>query len=473
MDPKALAMKMQEEMALKPNLARSGKKPAHDMQLHTFTNWINLQLEKVGEKVTGELGQELKNGSLLCQMLEVCSAKKMGKYTKTPKMTANEIDNLSTAFAFLDQEKIKLVNIAAPDIQSANTKLVLGLIWTIIYHYQVAPAFKEALAQKKSAKEALLEWVREKVHSIDKSIPVTNFTSDMQDGRVISYLTNAVAGRPWVITRVEDQVPANALENLNVGMKAAKKFLDVPLLIQPEDIIDYADEQSVMTYLSYFKKAKRGTPTVDPEEERLAREAALKAAQDSKTAEELAKAKQAEFDAAALKAADAARKLAAEKAQAEKDRIAKEDTDKAAKEFAARKAKEAEDARLLAVEQASKTTVPPEKRAPNWREYSGVDLGGRCKIRVYFSTTTSSQMIRKNTEKLKSVLEGLKVHLRPDFEPMIPVDMDMKPELRDAIFKKADCKVTPLLFVDDEFIGNFDKLMDLHENGLLAPLLQY
>ena len=46
----------------------------------------------------------------------------------------------------------------------------------------------------------------------------------------------------------------------------------------------------------------------------------------------------------------------------------------------------------------------------------GADLGGRCKIRVYFSTTTGNQIIRKNAQALQLLLEREKVHLRPDFE---------------------------------------------------------
>jgi len=40
------------------------------------------------------------------------------------------------------------------------------------------------------------------------------------------------------------------------------------------------------------------------------------------------------------------------------------------------------------------STLPPWERAADWRVYEGDDLGGRCKIRVYFSTTTSSQVVR-------------------------------------------------------------------------------
>lgn len=50
------------------------------------------------------------------------------------------------------------------DIVSGNLKLILGLIWTLILHYQISMGFginddggrKDGL----SAKQALLEWLR-------------------------------------------------------------------------------------------------------------------------------------------------------------------------------------------------------------------------------------------------------------------------------------------------------------------------
>jgi len=42
--------------------------------------------------------------------------------------------------------QIKLVNIRAEDIVDGNPKLTLGLIWTIILHFQVGPLIFSPLA---------------------------------------------------------------------------------------------------------------------------------------------------------------------------------------------------------------------------------------------------------------------------------------------------------------------------------------
>ena len=53
--------------------------------------------------------------------------------------------------------------------------------------------------------------------------------------------------------------------------------------------------------------------------------------------------------------------------------------------------------------------VPPGERAADWRVYEGIDLGGRCQIKVFYSTTTHDALIRKHTEALGTLLEALQV----------------------------------------------------------------
>lgn len=54
-------------------------------------------------------------------------------------MRFHAIQNVETALRFLRYKEIKLVNIRGEDIVDGNPKLTLGLIWTIILHFQVRP----------------------------------------------------------------------------------------------------------------------------------------------------------------------------------------------------------------------------------------------------------------------------------------------------------------------------------------------
>ena len=55
-------------------------------------------------------------------------------------MRFHAIQNVETALRFLRYKEIKLVNIRGEDIVDGNPKLTLGLIWTIILHFQVRAA---------------------------------------------------------------------------------------------------------------------------------------------------------------------------------------------------------------------------------------------------------------------------------------------------------------------------------------------
>ena len=54
------------------------------------------------------------------------------------KMRFHKLQNVRNALEFLQKErKIKLVNIRPDEIVDGNPKLILGLTWTLILHFQV------------------------------------------------------------------------------------------------------------------------------------------------------------------------------------------------------------------------------------------------------------------------------------------------------------------------------------------------
>jgi len=97
-------------------------------------------------------------------------------------------------------------------------------------------------------------------------------------------------------------------------------------------------------------------------------------------------------------------------------------------------------------------------------------LGGEGKIRVFYSTTSSSQKSRDDRRALETLLQAKKIHLRGDFEPWHAIDIFDR-EDRELIFRRAKTKTLPIVFIDDEYIGDYDKLVELEEAGKLDPLL--
>ena len=65
-------------------------------------------------------------------------------------MRFHQLQNVGTALDFLQKErKIKLVNIRNEEIVDGNPKLILGLVWTLILHFQVGkpPSYTAVLGR--------------------------------------------------------------------------------------------------------------------------------------------------------------------------------------------------------------------------------------------------------------------------------------------------------------------------------------
>lgn len=231
------------------------------IQKKTFTRWCNEHL-KVQGVLIDDLNAGLSDGVKLITLVEVLSQKKVGRYNKKPRVHAQRMENVDQALRFISKtEKIRVVNIGSGDIVDGNLKLILGLIWTLILHYQISIGFGivDGSGQKKggpTAKQALVNYIGEKLG--DKT---PNLTSDWNDGILVAKLVDSIA--PGLCPECDTMEPQNALENATHAMRMADEWLGIPQLLLPEDMVNpHVDELSMMTYLSQFPEAelKPGAP---------------------------------------------------------------------------------------------------------------------------------------------------------------------------------------------------------------------
>merc|ERR1711988_956700 len=103
--------------------------------------------------------------------------------------------------------------------------------------------------------------------------------------------------------------------------------------------------------------------------------------------------------------------------------------------------------------QKALSLAPPAVRRPDWRTYSGVSLGGRRKIVVYYRHKSSDVFEESNVKAFASLLKAKGVTTREDFEPFVAIDLGMSVGLQNSIFAKAGSDITPVLFIDDEYTG--------------------
>jgi len=240
----------------------AGDAPWKLIQKNCFTRWANEHLKTVNKHIAN-LETDLSDGLRLIALVEVLSGKRFRKYNKRPKFRNQKLENVTIALKFLENDEgIKIVNIDSSDIVDSKLKLILGLIWTLILHYSISmPTWEDDEGRKpqpdQTPKQRMLSWVQSKV----SDRPVTNFTTDWNDGRALGALVDGIA--PGLCPDWDSWVPENSLPNCTEAMDAAEKWLDVPQLIKPAEMCNpNVDELSVMTYLSQFPNArlKQGAP---------------------------------------------------------------------------------------------------------------------------------------------------------------------------------------------------------------------
>jgi len=210
------------------------------VQKKTFTRWCNTYLLERRIKIE-DLSTDLGDGKALINLLEQISSKVVAPtYNKNPKIRVQKIENANFSLEFLKNEGIKLVGVGGGDIVDGNLKLILGLIWTIILRYQIQ------VAEGNSARAELLEWVRQRIPEYN----INNFAGDWASGRAICALTEAV--QPGQMNLPHD-FTNDPIRNAHLGMTKAEQNMNIPMILDAEDMANAPDELANMTYISYFR----------------------------------------------------------------------------------------------------------------------------------------------------------------------------------------------------------------------------
>ncbi|XP_038626613.1 dystonin isoform X5 [Tachyglossus aculeatus] len=246
------------------------------VQKKTFTKWINQHLMKVRKRVN-DLYEDLRDGHNLISLLEVLSGDTLPRerdFLKTLRLVSSteaceyeqhedvededkgprekgrmrfhRLQNVQIALDYLKKRQVKLVNIRNDDITDGNPKLTLGLIWTIILHFQISDIHVTGESEDMSAKERLLLWTQQTTEGY-AGVRCENFTTCWRDGKLFNAIIHKY--RPDLIDMSTVAVQSN-LANLEHAFYVAEK-IGVTRLLDPEDVdVSSPDEKSVITYVS-------------------------------------------------------------------------------------------------------------------------------------------------------------------------------------------------------------------------------
>mmetsp|Transcript_14405 Transcript_14405/g.20205 ORF Transcript_14405/g.20205 Transcript_14405/m.20205 type:complete len:448 (+) Transcript_14405:55-1398(+) len=413
-----------------------------DIQENTFTRWTNDELKLRGLHINS-LKDDLKDGLMLINLMEIISGKSLGKYNKHPIIIQQKLENLTIALKFIQSEGLKLVNIGPEDIVQGNMRCILGLIWTIILRYEI---------NRNGGGEDLLKWIQSKIPEYG----IKNFTKDWNDGRALNALINAL--RPDLCKDHMDLDKKKKLANARRGIETADKEMGVDKLVLPEEMIHKrVDKQAMMTYLAQFRNLK---DTNAAYRVRAFGEGLHKGIKETKAPFFVERPTDAKGEIKIKVLNEDGKEVSCDITKAESPA----GYEKLAVSYVPQKAG------------VYKVHVTLDDKHVPGSVFTVVveedlSIGGEGKVFCFFSTTSGNLKQRSDINNTKTLLTSKNIHLRKDFVPWIPVDiMDRKD--REAVFAKAGTRKLPIVIIDDEYLGDYDKLLKLEEEGKLDGILK-
>jgi len=183
-------------------------------------------------------------------------------------MKIHQIQNLKIVLTevnkFVGSVGIKL-QYSADEINKGDKKSILGMIWCLIHKFEIQDITEDQM----SAREGLLLWCKKKTKGY-KNVNVQNFNTSWQDGLALCALIHK--HRPDLID-FDNLDPSKNKENLKLAFDVAEKSLDIPQLLEVDDIINTVkpDDKAVMTYVAYYWKKFASSNKLEKSSRKLAR----------------------------------------------------------------------------------------------------------------------------------------------------------------------------------------------------------
>ncbi|XP_044127834.1 calmin isoform X1 [Bufo gargarizans] len=255
-----------------------------NVQKRTFTRWMNLHLEKCNPPLeVKDLFLDIQDGRILMALLEVLTGQSLLHEYKSSAHRIFRLNNIAKALKFLEDSNVKLVSIDAAEIADGNPSLVLGLIWNIILFLQIkeltgnlnrmssssslsslpsgsesdtshpsTPSTEKSMSvsirDQRRAIKALLNWVQQRTRKY--GVAVQDFASSWKSGLAFLAIIKAIDSS---LVDMRKALERSTRENLEDAFSIAKKSLNIPRLLEPEDVmVASPDEHSIMTYVAQF-----------------------------------------------------------------------------------------------------------------------------------------------------------------------------------------------------------------------------
>lgn len=230
-----------------PFLLYEDEEKRTNTQIRSFTKWVNKQLEKGNFPLISSVVEDFADGKSLLNLISVL-------FPHEIKRNCGELnhfqirDNIAHAIKIVESYNIDLVNIDADGIINKNTKLTLGLTWSLIL--RCISSFIDNTDS--NFKTVLLNWCRECTKNYG-NVNITDFSTSWKNGLAF----NAILHHYGPSFDYNSLSPTNDHHNLTHAFNLAENTFKIAPLLDVTDLTEniYPDEKSIITYLSdYYLK---------------------------------------------------------------------------------------------------------------------------------------------------------------------------------------------------------------------------
>uniref|UniRef100_A0A2I3RL47 Actinin alpha 1 n=1 Tax=Pan troglodytes TaxID=9598 RepID=A0A2I3RL47_PANTR len=201
-------------------------------QRKTFTAWCNSHLRKAGTQIEN-IEEDFRDGLKLMLLLEVISGERLAK-PERGKMRVHKISNVNKALDFIASKGVKLVSIGAEG---------KAYLWC----------------------HSLQQPRMDNLQRSPAPLPGELIPCDLP---IAFYFIIDINKLHFTFKSPQHDDP---LTNLNTAFDVAEKYLDIPKMLDAEDIVGTArpDEKAIMTYVSSFYHAFSGAQKAETAANRI------------------------------------------------------------------------------------------------------------------------------------------------------------------------------------------------------------
>lgn len=214
-----------------------------------FSNWINSSLTEDTDLKSllpvnpegGDLYKKVKDGLIICKMINLAVPETIDEraLNKRNLNTYTRLENLTLALMSAQAIGCNIVNIDADDLSKGKPHLVLGLLWQIIRIglfreidlVHVPGLFRllrdgETLddLRKLTPEQILIRWVNYHLERAGIQRRLSNFTTDVTDSELYTYLLHQIAPRAAGVSLAPLQVQSGDVPRAESMLREADKI---------------------------------------------------------------------------------------------------------------------------------------------------------------------------------------------------------------------------------------------------------